>query len=1309
MANVPVTIKLAVDSSAVAPALSRTQSVFKGMSGVFDAIGGEVNRLRAGVSNLVTPLSRIQFTAEGVASGVGRMATSFRNLRPTLDTIEQRGNEIGSSFGKASLVFSGVAGAIGGVGLKLLKTASEFEGYRAKLTAILQDTEKAQAAFDFAVSRAADTPFDVGQVVKATVSLETFGAAAQENLDRVLNLGAAFGDLDGAALAFSKAYSGSLEGFESLRNTYGISTTALKQYGAEVLKTGGIFVQSEPALAKARKALQAIVDIRFGDATEKRAQTLAGAFSNLQDAVTLAASKFGDILVPAATSVTRVLADVVGRISDLPQPLKQTALIMGGLALAFTGLTAGVLGLVSVGGFFVAGLASMANGVGVVLGALSGLTGTTITASGAIAFLGNALRTATVSMFTTQITTATLSAAFVTLRTSALTAFTTVVAGAGRMGIAMATALGPVGVVLGVIAAGLALVAKSENDAAERAENLGKEIDRLSKSSGDVNTSFRQFASDMQKAFDVTIDFSSELPAAHANVEALNKALRDRSPAEAYDAIAKLGYSFQDLEANLKTSQQQYDATIKQLTLLQSIRAKYNPTAENKLVDETEEERKAFEKLGFDVKALDGAIVSTKLNVTRLYTEFLGFKEIVAYISPLANAFDAVSAKASELDTWLKFAGREEDLGRLGGSLEIINAKLEQARRLYEAQAGAASSTTEALIDRLRTTSNPEEIKAITAILDLEKERDGFTKTISKQREDDAKKNLEAIKDETANKLQALAEDRNGLQERKKILDEALKQVEKGSDYERTLKQQSAENDKKITAEANETLAKSLRDKEALIAGSFSTAQRAANATAATIALAANDGVRSLEAWGKAHKKELTESPELYQQYMTALHGVREELRKAKDDRSEATFTKIRDELTATIDAAANAPAKLAAVRDAIKTLEADEKLAATADIRAKYHEQIKSLKAEELTITKEIEASEKALAGEVADLRKTALEEEIRLLEARKAAGEGVDGAINLKKGELQKARTDAIETERTEDLTAAEQQLANAKKAKDKDAITKAQSAIDLINERARLKTQSIERAVTIEKLQQQTTQTTNAQKESDKRVGIAQNEAQRVKQASGGATGPGATVDRQSAAYGGITPFGGKGGSGAATPFAFGSFFDNFGTNNRTIDRAPQNSTTANPFQDDATFRAGLPSTGNPFQDAIRAEGYRDGPLTVEQLKARQDAFTSDFDAKSKRNQDAYRRANRLQERFGPGQGSPGDLQAVGGGNGAGGGAGGAGGGGQTINDNRSTVINMQGRQTVEVTGTDADTINRAVENKVKERSLYDGSGR
>lgn len=430
-------------------------------------------RLRIGeIMSLMEELT-VRITAEPDA-------TFNQTLKAAEDQVEQMTGKITRLASQASITFGVISAGASLMISKWLEAANAMQVYQAKLTTVLKSSEEATATMQRAIAFAAKTPFDVQGIVNATTQIEIYGQKSEKWLPLVGDLAAGMGKrLDDTSLVIGKALSGSLEGFESLRNEFGITNAKLAQYGATMTKTGGISVATAGDLEKAKQALEAIIKTDFSGAMERQAKTFQGSLSNYKDSLVNIAATLGEQLAPAFAALLRVMTTVNNLFLQLPAPIKSVVAWGAVLGTGLAGLAAAGLGLLAVLPHIAAGWSVLSGVMGWNTGVTTVNTGATIfngiaTVKAAEAKMGFALatRVASGAMATNSVALLTDGAAMGTMALASGQAATAVGAFGGAIG---ALSIHPVILALGTLAIGL----KVATDAWENyTKKLQEEIKR---------------------------------------------------------------------------------------------------------------------------------------------------------------------------------------------------------------------------------------------------------------------------------------------------------------------------------------------------------------------------------------------------------------------------------------------------------------------------------------------------------------------------------------------------------------------------------------------------------------------------------------------------------------------------------------------------------------------------------------------------------------------------------------------------------------------------------------------------------------
>jgi hypothetical protein len=174
------------------------------------------------------PLARLQARLGGIAAGmlaVGQAAQRLSNVSGASVLAGALGNVAGRARDAAGAVAGLSAklaiGAAGGAFLfnqQFVRGAADFERYRLTLETVMGSAEAAQTRLDQLTEFASRTPFNVAEVVRAGVSLQTLGirgGAADEALRAAGDAASVFGtSLSDAMTAMAAASRGEMDPIE---------------------------------------------------------------------------------------------------------------------------------------------------------------------------------------------------------------------------------------------------------------------------------------------------------------------------------------------------------------------------------------------------------------------------------------------------------------------------------------------------------------------------------------------------------------------------------------------------------------------------------------------------------------------------------------------------------------------------------------------------------------------------------------------------------------------------------------------------------------------------------------------------------------------------------------------------------------------------------------------------------------------------------------------------------------------------------------------------------------------------------------
>ncbi|GMB00086.1 hypothetical protein [Pelosinus sp. IPA-1] len=172
----------------------------------------------------------------------------------------------------------------------LVQSNAEMEQYKNTLTVVLKSSERATETLEWAAKFAAQTPFEIPQVVEATTRLETYGITAQKTLGTIGDMASVMGKpLMQAVEAVADAQTGEVERLKE----FGITKQMLIDQGA---KMGTTVVDSKGTITDMvafNAALFTIMEDRYKGGMEMQSKSFKGMLSNAADFMGTMGREFG--------------------------------------------------------------------------------------------------------------------------------------------------------------------------------------------------------------------------------------------------------------------------------------------------------------------------------------------------------------------------------------------------------------------------------------------------------------------------------------------------------------------------------------------------------------------------------------------------------------------------------------------------------------------------------------------------------------------------------------------------------------------------------------------------------------------------------------------------------------------------------------------------------------------------------------------------------------------------------------------------------------------------------------------------------
>jgi tape measure domain-containing protein len=306
------------------------------------------------VDNLSPKLKAIDRAMSGVANTFSKNATQIASNMSNL-------SDKAFSFSKSVAVMST---SIGAMGIKAIKSAGDFEALGIQLEILTGSAEKGQKLFKDLSKFAAQTPFELPEVVKGTRTLLGFNIPLSEAMDTIRMLGdvaaGSGADLSQLAVVYGQvAGATKLQGQDAIQfisNSVPILSLLQKTTGKTIEQLKKMGTDGKLSFEMTRKALKQATQQSgmYYQATEKLSQSLNGLFSTLKDSINLAFAELGTEIVKVV-DLKNIIKDIVDYAERITQSFKELSpemkkfIVYGGMFL--TALLP--IGL-ALGGFLVA-------------------------------------------------------------------------------------------------------------------------------------------------------------------------------------------------------------------------------------------------------------------------------------------------------------------------------------------------------------------------------------------------------------------------------------------------------------------------------------------------------------------------------------------------------------------------------------------------------------------------------------------------------------------------------------------------------------------------------------------------------------------------------------------------------------------------------------------------------------------------------------------------------------------------------------------------------------------------------------------
>lgn len=273
----------------------------------------------------------------------------------TLDKISGSTADLAKTMVKTGAMMVAVGAAITGVGVAVVKEAGKFEQYGIAFDTMLGSVEKSKSLMGDLVQFAKATPFRLEEVVQGSKQLLAYGFSQEKVIGTMKTLGNV-----SAALGLN---------LQDLTWLYGTTKTQGRLFAKDLYQFTARGIPLVAELAKQFKVtdqevMQLVTDGkvgfkeveialnnlggeggRWGELMDKQSQTVAGKFSNMQDAIQQTAVAMGNALLPAVNSLLTALIPLIEKFGEFVtnHPQLTSAIFIIGGALLILGTTLVIL------------------------------------------------------------------------------------------------------------------------------------------------------------------------------------------------------------------------------------------------------------------------------------------------------------------------------------------------------------------------------------------------------------------------------------------------------------------------------------------------------------------------------------------------------------------------------------------------------------------------------------------------------------------------------------------------------------------------------------------------------------------------------------------------------------------------------------------------------------------------------------------------------------------------------------------------------------------------------------------------------
>lgn len=255
---------------------------------------------------------RLNYHDNSFSKGIREATRQTNSFRDGMAQATRNASGFTSAIGAAAVALGGMAAAKKGFSW-LVGANADMEQYQNTLTVVMKSQEEAAKTLTWANKFAAQTPFEIPQIVEATTRMSAYGIETQKTLGIVGDMASVMGkDLMQAVEAVADAQTGELERLKEFGITKNMIQEQAKLLGSNPINNQGSITDQKAFNA----ALFSLMEQRFKGGMEMQSKSYKGMISNVKDFIGSMGRQLGQPLFDKTKKQLQGLLATLNQLQD---------------------------------------------------------------------------------------------------------------------------------------------------------------------------------------------------------------------------------------------------------------------------------------------------------------------------------------------------------------------------------------------------------------------------------------------------------------------------------------------------------------------------------------------------------------------------------------------------------------------------------------------------------------------------------------------------------------------------------------------------------------------------------------------------------------------------------------------------------------------------------------------------------------------------------------------------------------------------------------------------------------------------------